>query len=134
MHYLSAEFMTAKRLSPKQVPAKIKAGWVWRKLVPGFGTAGGAGSYRRALVSPDGVVAFVSDRAPGIELLDTLPELLVDYHLVALEVPYEQRTEASARGAVWIGHKKVWACAPDRSIDFSQWISGEPLIFDLMSD
>ena len=56
------------------------------------------------------------------------------YHLVALEVPYEQRAEASARGAVWIGHKKVWACAPDRSIEFSQWISGEPLIFDLMSD
>lgn len=79
LHYLSEAAINAPRLSASQVAAKVKAGWAWRRLVPGFGACGGTASYSRALVSPEGQVAYVSDRADGMGCLDTLPCLARAY-------------------------------------------------------
>lgn len=133
LHYLSGKALNAPRLSPSSVPSKVKAGWVWHRLTPGFGTAGGAGSYQRALVSPSGDVAFVSDRADGPDVDSGLPDLVLDYSLVKLAVPFAERGEAKAMGAVWAADFKTWACAPDRAHEFQRWIEGEPVTFDLLA-
>lgn len=133
VHYLSRRALQAPRLSPSEVKSKIDAGWVWHQLVPAFCTAGGAGSYGRALISPAGEIAYVSDRAAGPPA-STLPQLLMDHTLIKLEVPYADKDQAKARGAVWVGHLRLWACAPARIEDFRRWIDGDPHSFDLMID
>ncbi len=134
MHYLSPEIVNAERLSATKVAAKVRAGWSWAKLVPGFGAAGGAASYSRALISPEGGIAFVSDRADGLSALESLPPLEISYRLVRLSVPFAEKDLAKVAGAVWVGHKKTWACAPGRADEFKQWIAGEPEEFDLLTD
>lgn len=134
MHYLSPEVINAERLSATKVAAKVKAGWVWRRLMPGFGAIGGTASYSRALVAVDGRLAFVSDRADGMDALESLPPLEISYRLIRLSVPFAEKDVAKSAGAVWVGHMKTWACAPARVDDFKQWISGEPEEFDLLSD
>ncbi|WP_341744669.1 DUF5710 domain-containing protein [Azonexus hydrophilus] len=131
-HYLSPEVISAERLSASKVSAKVRAGWVWHRLVPGFGACGGTASYSRALVAPDGTLAFVSDRVEGIEQIDTLPTLEISYRLLALTVPFTEKDAAKAAGAVWVGHRKTWACAPSRQAEFAQWIIGQPVEFDLL--
>lgn len=134
MHYLSPEVVNAERLPATKVPAKVKAGWMWVRLVPGFGAAGGTASYSRALVAPDGRIAFVSDRADGMDVLDSLPPLDISHRLVRLSVPFAEKDAARAAGAIWVGHQKTWACAPARADEFKQWIAGEPEEFDLLAD
>lgn len=134
MHYLSQVVLDAERLSPGKVKARLKTGWKWHRLDPGFGACGGAASYSRALVSPDGVVAFVSDRADGMGQVACLPVLPISYQLLSLSVPFAEKERAKKLGAVWIGHKKIWACAPDQEERFSQWIENETLLFDLLQD
>lgn len=84
-------------------------------------------------MAPDGRIAFVSDRADGMSLLDSLPPLEISYRLVRLSVPFAEKDAAKAAGAVWVGHEKTWACAPACLDKFKQWINGEPQVFDLLS-
>ena len=132
IHYLSREVLTAERLSASKVAAKVRAGWQWRRLVPGFGAAGGTASYSRALVSPQGELAFVSDRAAGMEDLGTLAPLEISYRLVTLAVPFAEKDAAKALGAVWVGHRKCWACAPDRVNEFQRWLPNNGEEFELL--
>lgn len=134
VHYLSPQILNAERLSATKVAGKVKAGWTWRRLVPGFGAAGGTASYSRALVSPEGQIAFVSDRAAGMEHLALLPAFEISYRLVRLAVPFAEKGAAHALGAVWVGHLKTWACAPARVAEFQPWVQGEPNEFDLLAD
>lgn len=132
LHYLSDAVLSAPRLSPGQVKPKVRAGWVWRRLQPGFGATGGAASYSRALISPDGHIAFVSDRAEGMDLLDSLPVLSIDYRLIRLAVPFADKDAAKAMGAVWVGYRKTWACAPDKAPVFTAWLPSPIEEFDLL--
>lgn len=133
IHFLSDMAVNAPHLSPSAVPAKVRAGWTWHKLTPGFCTAGGTGSYSRALVSPAGVeLAYVSDRADGPDALD-LPAVVMSHAMVQLSVPFDQKDVAKRLGAQWIGAKKMWACAPSRIEEFKQWIHGEPVVFDILT-
>jgi hypothetical protein len=134
MHYLSEQVINAERLSASKVSARVKAGWAWRRLEPGFGACGGTASYSRALISPEGVIAFVSDRAKGMDLIDTLPALPISYDLLPLTVPYEEKEQAKALGATWVGHKKTWACDPDAANKFKRWISKDAQVFNLLAD
>lgn len=134
MHYLSRVVLDAEHLSPGKVKARLNAGWKWHRLDPGFGACGGAASYSRALVSPDGVVAFVSDRAEGMEQMSSLPVLPISYQLLGLSVPFSEKGRAKELGAVWIGHKKIWACAPDQKEIFAQWIGNDSFLFDLLQN
>lgn len=102
--------------------------------MPGFGAAGGAASYSRALVSPDGKIAFVSDRATGMDALNTLPVLEISYRLVRLFVPFCEKDSAKTAGAVWVAHKKTWACAPCRIEEFRSWLPEHPEEFDLLAE
>ena len=102
--------------------------------MPGFGATGGVASYSRALVSPDGKIAFVSDRATGMDALNTLPVLEMSYRLVRLSVPFCEKDTAKTAGAVWVAHKKTWACAPHRIEDFRSWLTGQPEEFDLLAE
>lgn len=130
VHYLSPAVLDAERLPASKVAAKVKAGWTWRRLEPGFGAVGGTASYSRALVSPEGAIAFVSDRAEGMDTLASLPPLVISYQLIPLAVPFADKDAAKALGAVWVGHLKTWACAPARKAEFNQWPQGAE--FDLM--
>ena len=134
MHYLSDQVINAERLSASKVSARVKAGWAWHRLEPGFGACGGTAAYSRALISPEGVIAFVSDRAKGMELIDTLPALPIGYDLLPLTVPYEEKEQAKEIGAVWIAHKKIWACNPSKSDDFLRWINTSSVVFNLLTD
>lgn len=132
LHFLSDTAKNAATLSPSQVGAKVRAGWAWHRLEPSFCSAGGAGIYSRALVSPDGELAYVSDRAEGPTTDAGLPEVIIDHTLVQLQVPYDQKADAKALGAIWVPLRKTWACAPAQLSTFARWISGEPVHFDLM--
>ena len=132
MHYLSEKALNAAKLSPSEVAAKVKAGWAWHRLNPSFCTSGGAGVYSRALVSPAGDVAYVSDRAIGPDARGGLPEILIDGTLVPLTVPFEDKDRAKALGAVWISWRKTWACAPDQVEKFSEWIESDAERFDAL--
>ena len=132
LQYLSDAALNAPRLTPSQVGAKIKAGWVWYRLQPGFGASGGTASYSRALISPEGVIAFVSDRAQGLEDQANLPVLTIDYRLIRLAVPFADKDVAKAMGAVWVGHRKTWACAPDVASVFSAWLPSPVEEFGLL--
>ncbi len=134
MHYLSERVIKAERLSVSKVSARVKAGWAWHRLEPGFGACGGTASYSRALISPEGVIAFVSDRAQGMELIDTLPALAIGYDLLPLSVPYEEKEQAKALGAIWVAHKKTWACPPDTANRFERWISEDSQVFNLLTE
>lgn len=134
IHYLSEQAVNAPRASPSQIAAKVKAGWTWHRLAPGFGTAGGAASYRRALVADDGQFVYVSDRAEGPTDLAGLPPLEIDYTLVKLNVPFADKTVAKERGAVWVGHRRTWACAPDKLEELRQWATDPIEEFDLLSN
>lgn len=129
-HYLSELALRAKKLTPSQVPAKIKAGWTWYQLSPGFCTF--AGSYRRALVSPKGELAYVSDRAPGPEDLASLPVFELCHDLLPLAVPFEEKAQAKALGAVWVAERRTWACAPDQKASFGRWLAPEVTPFNLL--
>lgn len=134
MHYLSEQVIKAERLSASKVSARVKAGWAWHRLEPGFGACGGTASYSRALISPEGVIAFVSDRAEGMDLIDTLPALPIGYDLLPLTVPYEEKDQAKALGATWVGHRKTWACAPEAADGFKRWLSEDAQVFNLLTD
>lgn len=134
LHYLSPEFIHAERVPPSKLEGKLKAGWQLRRLVPGFGVTGGMAHYSRALVSPHGVVAVVSDRAEHAEPADSLPVLEISYELVLLKVSFAEKDEAKRIGAVWVQGLNSWACAPDRIEDFRRWIQGEPKRFDLLKN
>lgn len=133
IHYLSPEFIHAERVSPSKLASKLKAGWHLRRLVPGFSSMGMA-NYSRAVVSPHGVIAMVSDRAEAAEELDSLPALEISYEVVLLAVPFEEKEEAKRLGAVWAQGIKTWACAPDRIEAFQHWLGGEPELFDMLNN
>ena len=133
IHYLSEQAVNAPRLSPSQIAAKVKAGWTWHRMEPGFGTAGGTTSYRRALVAVDGQFAYITDRAEGPVDLAGLPALEIDYTLFKLNVPFEDKNLAKERGAVWVGHRRTWACAPHKLEDLRQWATVPIEEFDLLS-
>ena len=102
--------------------------------MPGFCTTGGAAAYSRALVSPEGEIAFVSDRADGMDAIDTLPVLEISYRLVQLSVPFCEKDAAKTAGAVWVSHKKTWACPPHLIEDFRSWLPELPHEFDLLAE
>ena len=130
IHYLAPAFANAPRLSPSQVAAKLRAGWRWHRLQPSFGACAGTAQYSRALVSPAGEIAIVSDRAGGMAELDTLPTLAVSYRLIELAVPFADKDAAKRLGAVWVGHRKTWACAPTARATFAAWLTDRE--FDLL--
>lgn len=132
IHYLSERALQAGHLTPSATPAKLRAGWQWHRLVPSFCTAGGAGTYSRALVSTSGDVAYVSDRAEGPKPQEIEATLEIDHTMVRLNVPFADKEEAKRLGAKWIGAHKTWACAPDQAGAFGRWISGEPQTFDIL--
>lgn len=134
VHYLAPDVVKAERLSATKVGAKLKVGWRWHRLEPGFGAAGGGASYSRALVSPEGRIAFVSDRATGMDDLGLLPPLAISYRLIRLTVPFAEKDAAKTLGAIWVGQKRTWACVPERVDEFRQWIAGPPEEFDLLAD
>ena len=134
IHYLSEQAVNAPRLSPRQIAAKVKAGWTWHRLAPGFGTAGGAASYRRALVANDGQFVYVSDRAEGPTELAGLPALEIDYTLIKLNVPFDDKNLVKERGAVWVGHRRTWACAPHKLDALRQWATDPIEEFDLLAN
>lgn len=134
IHYLSGLAQQAAQLTPSATPAKVRAGWAWHRLTPSFCIAGGAATYGRALVSPQGEIAYVSDRAEGPGPEELQLELLVDHTMVRLRVPFSDKDEAKRLGARLIGHHKTWACAPDQAGVFARWIQGEPDFFDVLSD
>ncbi len=137
IHYLDSAALNALRLSPDKVRAKLNAGWQWHRMVPGFCAAGGTANYNRALVSPTGEIAYVSDRADGpsgAAAMSALPALEISHQLIGLTVPFAEKGDAKALGAIWIGHKRTWACAPGEEGKFSKWATEPPLIFDLMAD
>lgn len=133
IHYLSPIALNAPLLSPTGARVKVRAGWTWHRLIPGFTTTGGVANYNRALVSPTGLVAFISDRADGPAADAALPCVEIDHSLVRLNVPFTEKAEAKQLGAVWIGHHKTWTCAPDRADEFRRWITGEVEVLDLMA-
>ncbi len=132
MHCLSDELRNAEQLSASKVTSRVKAGWQWHRLEHAFATAGGSASYSRALVSPAGAIAFVSDRAPGIDTLAELPVLEINYDLLPLSVPFEEKERARKLGAVWVAHRKTWACAPEHRSVFSRWLDPSAEIFNLL--
>lgn len=134
LHHLSAAVQNAQRLSASNVSAKVRAGWVWHRLTSSFAAAAGTATYSRALVSPIGEIAFVSDRAEGPVSSDALPALDIEYTLVKLSVPFEEKDAAKRLGAFWVSHLKTWACAPDRTSEFGKWIADQPEIFDLLAN
>lgn len=130
LHYLSTAVLQAQRLSPSQAEAKARGGWSWHQISPGFTAAGGMANYSRALVSPNGEIAFVSDRANG-PTPSGLPKIEIDYTLIRLSVPMQDKDQAKSLGAIWVAHRRIWACAPDRIEDFRRWAdSHDP--FNLM--
>lgn len=134
IHHLSPQAQQAAQLTPSATPAKVRAGWVWHRLVPSYCNAGGAASYSRALVSPQGEIAYVSDRAEGPASHEIERELQLDYTMVRLAVPFADKDEAKRLGARWIGHHKTWACPPGQESTFARWIAGDPITFDILSD
>lgn len=137
LHYLDPQAVSALRLSPDKVGAKLRSGWQWHKLTPSFCAAGGTASYSRALISPEGDIAYVSDRGAGPSDpadLAALPVLEVCHRMVRLNVPFAEKDAAKALGAVWVGHKRTWACAPIRAGEFDQWRAQAPSEFDMMDD
>jgi hypothetical protein len=134
IHHLSTQALQAIQLTPSATPPKVRAGWVWHRLVPSYCNAGGAASYSRALVSPQGEIAYVSDRAEGPALQEIEHELQLDHSMIRLAVPFADKDEAKRLGAKWIGHHKTWACAPDQLELFSRWVNGAPETFDILSD
>ena len=134
IHYLASHAQQAALLTPSATKAKVRAGWQWHRLVPSFCTAGGAATYGRALVSPAGEIAYVSDRAEGPAPEEIGAQLQVDHTMVRLSVPFADKDEAKRLGAKWIGHHKTWACAPDQVPAFGRWIEGEVQIFDILAD
>lgn len=137
LHFLDPRASEAVRLSPEKVAAKLKAGWSWHRLSPSFCAAGGAATYSRVLVSPGNEIAYVSDRAAGPSTppeLDTLPVLEICHRLIPLQVPFAEKAAAKALGAIWIAHKRTWACAPDNAQYFAQWHASGLDEFDLMTD
>ena len=131
-HYLSKEILDAKRLTPSEVLSKVKSGWVWYRLSPGFCSTGATAHYSRAMVSPEGVVVMVSDRAAGMDALNTLPVMTIDHRMIRLVVPFAEKDLAKSLGAVWIGHKKTWACPPFHRETFSRWITEASEEFDVL--
>ena len=132
MHYLSDAFRNAEQLSASKVTSRAKAGWQWHRLGHAFAAAGGSAAYSRALVSPAGAIAFVSDRAPGMEALAELPVLEINYDLLPLSVPFEEKERARELGAVWVAHRKTWACAPEHRSLFGRWLDPSAEIFNLL--
>lgn len=133
IHHLSETALNAPKLSPSDVAPKLKAGWRWHRLVPSFCTAGGAGTYSRALVSPAGEVAYVGDRADGPDAAAIAEVLEIGHEMVRLSVPFAEKDEARQLGARWIGAHKTWACAPDQRFRFSRWGALDAPMFDLMA-
>lgn len=137
IHYLSERFRLARLLSPSRVLARVNAGCTWYRLEEAFCTAGAAGTYSKALISPDGDLYFVSDRYPDGPTLDcpNTPVLKLDYTLIPLAVPFADKDEAKGLGAVWDSSRKVWACAPDEVSRFEKWLApAQPSSTAVLSD
>lgn len=137
LHFLHPQVVNALRLSPDKVSAKIKAGWRWHQLSPSFCAAGGCATYSRALVAPGGDIAYVSDRAAGPATdaeIAPLPVLEISHRMVAIQVPYADKDSAKALGAIWVGHKRTWACAPSAVECFSRWGASPANEFDMLAD
>lgn len=132
-HFLDKAVREAERLSPSSsIKKKLKEGWIWHKLTPAFASAGATAHYSRALISQDGTIAFVSDRANGPAASEIGDELRITHELLPLRVPLDEKEAAKLKGATWVSRRKTWACPPSRATDFAQWLSDDAKVFDLL--
>jgi len=122
------DLLAAKRASKSEARSKIKQGWEIRLLPPGcaYCTAGAAGNYHYALLSPTGELRQITDIAlRGFDLTgsEVLP-LMTD--VLCLEVPFAEKDEAQAAGAKWLPEVRKWCAKPGDTERCAQWLPAEP--------
>lgn len=128
------DLLRAPRLSHAQAKRRLADGWQLVRLAPHqhYCSAGAAGSYAHALCGPDGQLAQLTQRAAqGLAGVERAPEVVFDTTQVFLNVPFADKDEACAQGALWDAAARRWWVTPaqarDRAQALSRWLDSAGL-------